>query len=82
MIVIYFLVIAFLLGIIFIQWIIPLVDGIMNLFLTQLEVWKSYMTVKIANYQTQITQTKKQFEETNTQAIGFVVREEEDEYEE
>lgn len=40
------------------------------------------MTVKIANYQTQITQAKKELEETNTSAIGFVIKEEEDDYEE
>ncbi len=82
MIIIYILAITFLLGIVFIQWIVPLIDGIINLFLTQLEVWKSSMTVKIANYQTQITQAKKELEETNTSAIGFVIKEEEDDYEE
>lgn len=40
------------------------------------------MTVKIANYQTQITQAKKELEETNTSTIGFVIKEEEDDYEE
>lgn len=80
--VIYILVITFLLGIIFIQWIIPLVDGIINLFLTQLEVWKSSMNTKIVNYQSEMTKIKKQLEESNTSAIGFVIEEDEENYEE
>ena len=80
--VIYILVITFLLGIIFIQWIIPLVDGIINLFLTQLEVWKSSMSTKIVNYQSEMTKIKKQLEESNTSAIGFVIEEDEENYEE
>ena len=41
------------------------------------------MTVKIANYQNQITEAKKQLEESNTAAIGFMIKEEdEDTYEE
>lgn len=64
---------------IFIQWVIPLVDGIINLFLTKIEVWKSYMTVKIANCQNKISQLKGQLEESNASAIGFTIREENEE---
>jgi hypothetical protein len=45
------IIIVFLLGIVFIQWIFPLVDGLIGLFLTQFEVWKSYMAIKIAKSQ-------------------------------
>ena len=70
-------------GVIFIQWIIPLIDGIINLLLTKIEVLKSRMTVKIVNYQNQITQSKMQLEENNTSAIGFMIKEEDEEnYEE
>ena len=70
-------------GVIFIQWIIPLIDGIINLLLAKIEVLKSRMTVKIVNYQNQITQSKMQLEENNTSAIGFMIKEEDEEnYEE
>ena len=65
-------------GIIFIQWIVPTIDGIINLFLTKIEVLKSRMTVEIVNYQNQITQSKMQLEENNTSAIGFMIKEEDE----
>ena len=41
------------------------------------------MTVKIVNYQNQIIQSKMQLEENNTSAIGFMIKEEDEEnYEE
>lgn len=80
MIVIY-IIIAFLLGIIFIQWVAPLIDGIINLILTQFEVWKGHMVVKITNYQKQTSKIKDDFEgKSKTQAIGFTMSDEEEEY--
>lgn len=80
MIVIY-IIIAFLLGIIFIQWVTPLIDGIINLILTQFEVWKGHMVVKITNYQKQTSKIKDEFEgKSKTQVIGFTMSDEEEEY--
>lgn len=80
MIVIY-IIIAFLLGIIFIQWVTPLIDGIINLILTQFEVWKGHMVVKITNYQKQTSKIKDDFEgKSKTQVIGFTMSDEEEEY--
>ena len=77
-----YIIIAFLLGIAFIQWIIPLIDGIANLFLTKVEVWKSNMLVKITESQQKISEIKDNFNSKgNTSAIGFVVQsDEEDDY--
>lgn len=74
-----YIIIAFLLGIVFTQWIVPLVDGILGLFLTQLEVWKGHMAVKISKDQKTVENMKqKSDEEEHSSPIGFVVLEEED----
>ena len=68
-------------GIIFIQWVTPLIDGIINLILTQFEVWKGHMVVKITNYQKQTSKIKDDFEDkSKTQVIGFTMSDEEEEY--
>ena len=68
-------------GIIFIQWVTPLIDGIINLILTQFEVWKGHMVVKITNYQKQTSKIKDEFEgKSKTQVIGFTMSDEEEEY--
>ena len=78
MIFIYIVVIAFLLGIVFVQWLIPLVDSIVNLILTQLEVWKGAMAVKLTKYQKQTSDIKREFEEHKKSGIGFIMTEEGD----
>ena len=75
----YYIIIAFLLGIIFVQWIIPLVDGLINLLLTQFEVWKGYMTVKISKSQQKISNMSKEPQENINTPIGFAILEEEEE---
>lgn len=40
------------------------------------------MSTKIVNYQSEMTKIKKQLEESNTSAIGFVIEEDEENYEE
>ena len=76
------IIIVFLLGIVFIQWIFPLVDGLIGLFLTQFEVWKNYMAVKIAKSQQQIEELKEKTNNNNNLSqIGFAVLEEEEEEE-
>lgn len=77
MIIIY-IIIAFLLGIIFVQWIIPVGDSLINLFLTQLEVWKGHMAIKITQYQEQASKIKKDLEEKQLSSIGFTITEGED----
>lgn len=75
------IIIVFLLGIVFIQWIFPLVDGLIGLFLTQFEVWKSYMAIKIAKSQQQVEELKEKINSNNLSQIGFAVLEEEEEEE-
>lgn len=72
------IIIAFLLGIVFVQWLIPIVDGIINLFLTWLEVEKGRMAVKITKYQEQASAIKEK-DNNKTSAIGFSIVEEEEE---
>lgn len=73
MIIIIYTIIAFLLGIAFVQWIIPFLDGITNVFLTWLEVKKGALAVKITEYQKQTTEIKEECQQTKTSAIGFTV---------
>lgn len=78
-----YIIIAFLLGIIFIQWLIPVGDSVINLFLTQIEVWKGKKAVKLAQYQDQVSQINNKNEVKPLSAIGFTLEseEEEDDYE-
>ena len=71
MIIIYIIMI-FLLGIIFWQWIIPLCEGVMNLFLTFIELLKSHLNVKIAQNQAKM---KDDTENNKTPMIGFTIAE-------
>lgn len=71
MIIIYIIMI-FLLGIIFWQWIIPLGEGVMNLFLTFIELLKSHLNVKIAQNQAKM---KDDTENNKTSMIGFTIAE-------
>lgn len=71
MIIIYIIMI-FLLGIIFWQWIIPLGEGVMNLFLTFIELLKSHLNVKIAQNQAKM---KDDTEKNKTPMIGFTIAE-------
>lgn len=70
------IIIAFLFGIIFIQWIFPLVDGILGVILTQFEVWKGHMAVKITKSQQEVEELKINNEQF--QQIGFAVMEDEE----
>lgn len=71
MIIIYIIMI-FLLGIIFWQWIIPLGEGVMNLFLTFIELLKSHLNVKIAQNQAKMKDDTKN---NKTPMIGFTIAE-------
>lgn len=72
------IILYFILGMLFIQIISPLIDGLVSLLLTIIEVAKGYFNVKIGQFNLQL---KKDYEkeEVHMSAIGFA-REEEEEY--
>ena len=77
-----YIIIAFILGIIFIQWVIPLIDGIINVILTLFEVWKGKMAIKITQSQAQVEQVKNKYSVVEqTSPIGFMITTEDEEEE-
>ena len=78
-----YILLVFLAGMIFNQWIIPFIDGLLGNFLQQLEVYKQYMVEKITKSSFELTKLKNDLEKEDTPVtnpIGFVIQtEEEDE---
>lgn len=66
----------FILGILFVQIILPILDGLASALITWLEVLKGVATVKITAMNEQIQ--KMGLPETSTHVIGFAVNNEEE----
>ena len=74
--------IFFILGIIFIELIIPVIEDLTIVIVTALEVAKGKLNMTISNYNIQIQKMAEELEPENTHAIGFVVQNNEPEEEE
>ena len=74
--------IFFILGIIFIELIIPVIEALTIVIVTALEVAKGKLNMIISNYNIQIQKMAEELEPENTNAIGFVVQNNELEEEE
>ncbi len=74
--------IFFILGIIFIELIIPVIEALTIVIVTALEVAKGKLNMIISNYNIQIQKMAEELEPENTNAIGFVVQNNEPEEEE
>lgn len=74
--------IFFILGIIFIELIIPVIEALTIVIVTALEVAKGKLNMIISNYNIQIQKMADELEPENTHAIGFVVNNNELEEEE
>lgn len=74
--------IFFILGIIFIELIIPVIEALTIVIVTALEVAKGRLNMTISNYNIRIQKMAEEFEPENTHAIGFVVQNNEPEEEE
>ncbi len=74
--------IFFILGIIFIELIIPVIEALTIVIVTALEVVKGKLNMTISNYNIQIQKMAEELEPENTHAIGFVVQNNEPEEEE
>lgn len=72
----------FILGIIFIELIIPVIEALTIVIVTALEVVKGKLNMTISNYNIQIQKMAEELEPENTHAIGFVVQNNEPEEEE
>lgn len=74
--------IFFILGIIFIELIIPVIEALTIVIVMALEVVKGKLNMTISNYNIQIQKMAEELEPENTHAIGFVVQNNEPEEEE
>lgn len=74
--------IFFILGIIFIELIIPVIEALTIVIVTALEVAKGKLNMIISNYNIRIQKMAEELESENTHAIGFVVQNNEPEEEE
>lgn len=74
--------IFFILGIIFIELIIPVIEALTIVIVTALEVAKGKLNMTISNYNIRIQKMAEELEPENTHAIGFVVQNNEPEEEE
>lgn len=74
--------IFFILGIIFIELIIPVIEALTIVIVTALEVVKGKLNMTISNYNIRIQKMAEELEPENTHAIGFVVQNNEPEEEE
>ena len=74
--------IFFILGIIFIELIIPVIEALTIVIVTALEVAKGKLNMIISNYNIRIQKMAEELEPENTHAIGFVVQNNEPEEEE
>ena len=77
-------ILTFIFGIIFIAFLYPIGDGLVNLLTTFLELVKGKLTLKIAEYNSQIEKLATDAK-TSVHAVGFAIpnieEEEDDEYE-
>ena len=74
--------IFFILGIIFIELIIPVIEALTIVIVTALEVAKGKLNMIISNYNIRIQKMTEELEPENTHTIGFVVQNNEPEEEE
>lgn len=74
--------IFFILGIIFIELIIPVIEALTIVIVTALEVAKGKLNMTISNYNMRIQKMAEELEPENTHTIGFVVQNNEPEEEE
>lgn len=74
--------IFFILGIIFIELIIPVIEALTIVIVTALEVVKGKLNMIISNYNIRIQKMAEELEPENTHAIGFIVQNNEPEEEE
>ena len=74
--------IFFILGIIFIELIIPVIEALTIVIVTALEVAKGKLNMTISNYNIQIQKMAEELEPENSHAIGFVAQNNEPEEEE
>lgn len=74
--------IFFILGIIFIELIIPVIEALTIVIVTALEVAKGKLNMIISNYNIRIQKMAEELEPENTHAIGFVVQNNEPDEEE
>ena len=72
-----------LLGIVLVDAVIPLLDGLVTLLLTIIEAAKGYFSVKIGRYNATLTKIQNQTTptESNTKVLGFAIPEEDEEEE-
>ena len=68
----------FLLGMLTVGYIFPILDKMLEIILTYLEMVKGKITVKITELKCQIEKLQDEKEETPKNIIGFVVPEEKD----
>lgn len=77
-----FLLLIFVIGIIFVSFILPIIDGIVGVILQQFEVWKSAMALELTQNSVKTHELQQQIENPQkgqqTQVIGFVLDEEEE----
>ena len=66
------------LGIVLIQFGLPVLDGLAALVMTMLEAAKGYFGIIVAKYNTKITSILNQEENTVKNTIGFTLPEEEE----
>lgn len=74
--------IFFILGIIFIELIIPVIEALTIVIVTALKVAKGKLNMTISKYNIQTQKMAEELEPENTHAIGFVVQNNEPEEEE
>jgi ABC-type Na+ efflux pump permease subunit len=70
----------FIAGITFIILILPLLQGLSDIFVVSIEVFKAKQGVKIANYNSQVVEINSRLEPSSPQAIGFQMSNEEPEF--
>lgn len=68
-------------GLVFIAFIFPILEGISSVILTALELLKGKMNIKIAEINFRIQRIATQEEEEPHRAIGFVLPNNDEEYE-
>ena len=69
----------FILGAVFIQWIIPILDSFTSLILTLIEYCKAKVSVPIAKYNAKIQENTNPYKDIEDKHIaGFVVSEEDE----
>ena len=69
----------FILGIVFIQWVVPILDSFTSLILTLIEYCKAKVSVPIAKYNTKIQESANPYKDIEDKHIAGFVASEEDE---